>query len=154
MQTVVTSLKKKFKNPLHFAHPFSFSFQIRIGKKTSLFWSSDPSGWLQAEQGNFTGFLINIQPLSHASLGHLVVNVYRLVQDVPKIPLTLRLMTKNSPLNFVMGKLQPASWGQCTGRWMQKENETYHFTCDVSCTFCTVCVYVCVNNIPSMSLEY
>lgn len=50
---------------------------------------------LQAERGNFTGSLINIQPPSHASPGHSVENVRSLVQDDSKISLTLRLMTKH-----------------------------------------------------------
>lgn len=50
---------------------------------------------LQAERGNFTGSLINIQPPSHASPGHSVENVRSLVQDDSEISLTLRLMTKH-----------------------------------------------------------
>lgn len=88
-------LKKREKNPSTSHIHFLSLFESELGRGP-LFWSSDPSGWLQAERGNFAGFLINIQPLSCASLGHLVVNVYSLVQDMPEISLTLRLMTKTA----------------------------------------------------------
>lgn len=109
------------KKNLLFAHPFPFSFRLRIWKRTS-FWSSDPSGWLQAEQGNFTGFLINIQPLSRASLGHLVVDVYSLVQDWARNFINTAVNDKSRRLTLW--------WGSCcslhpevgaTGRWMQGE---------------------------------
>lgn len=68
-------------------------FKTELERGPFFFFSSGPSGWFQAEQGNFTGSLINIQPLFRACLGHLAVNVNSLVQDVSEISLTLRLMT-------------------------------------------------------------
>lgn len=67
-KTVFSLKKKKRKSPA-FSTSISFLFSNQNWKRTS-FCSSDPSGRLQAEQGNFPGFIINIQPLSHASLGH------------------------------------------------------------------------------------
>lgn len=86
-------LKKKKKKILCTSHIHSLSLFETELEKGPFFFSSDPSEWLQAERGNFAGFLINIHPLFHASLGHLAVNVNSLIQDVPKISLTLRLMT-------------------------------------------------------------
>lgn len=73
MKTVVNFWGVKKKVQL-FSRPFPFTVPPRIEKKTS-FWSSHPSGWLQAVRENFTRSLINIQSQSRTSLGHLVVNV-------------------------------------------------------------------------------
>lgn len=95
----------------------SFFFLHQNQRGGALFSSSDPSGLLQAEWGNFTESLINIQTPSYASPGHSVANVRSLVQDDPKISLTLRLMTKHWAASK-MGRLQ-----SCSLSWRRKQED-------------------------------
>lgn len=121
----IKAFHKKTKNvemDLAKKQPF-FHIKIRDGG-WALFSSSDPSGLLQAERGNFTESLINIQTPSYASPGHSVANVRSLVRDDPKISLTLRLMTKHWA-GSKMGRLQSCSLRSVLSyRRMQEEQTT------------------------------
>ena len=79
--------KEKIEKSLLLSRPCTFSFRTGIGKRDLVFffffllWRiQTPQDDFKLSEGNFTGFLINIQPPSRASPGHFgLANVYGLV---------------------------------------------------------------------------
>lgn len=108
--TLFFFFSEKEEKPLLLSHPCMFSFWIGIGKRDLFFfffWRvQTPQDGFKLSEGNFTGFLINIQPPSRASPGHFgacecVRSRFRMC---PKIFINTAVNDKNSWLTSCDGE--------------------------------------------------